>query len=106
MTLNRWIPYSLKERVLILRQTYNLDISHDTLWRFYRDRKVTHVTGKATYRRYINQKDNIDDKRKAFAKLLGNLIRAKKPIIYVDETTFNSWSLKKKSWASSDYEPL
>ena len=36
--------------------------------------------------------------RVEFAVLLGNFIARDYPIIYVDETTFNSWSTKSKSW--------
>jgi len=31
------------------------------------------------------------EKRQVFAKLLATLIDANKPLIYVDETTFNTW---------------
>ena len=33
---------------------------------------------------------------------MGNLARIKKPVIFQDETTFNSWSLKMKSWQHPD----
>ena len=42
------------------------------------------------------------EKRGVFAKLLASLVFANKPLIYVDETTFNTWMLKKKSWSKKD----
>ena len=33
---------------------------------------------------------------------MGNILRLKKPICMMDETTFNTWQLKAKSWSHPD----
>lgn len=42
-------------------------------------------------------------RRVEFAKMMGNLIQRATPIIYMDETTFNSFTIKKKSWSTREH---
>ena len=44
----------------------------------------------------------LDAKRRDFAVLLGNILLQKKPLIYIDETAFQTWSTKQKSWSVRD----
>ena len=45
-------------------------------------------------------KPRLQQERYAFARLLAKLIQEKKPIIFMDETTVNTWQIKTKSWSS------
>ena len=40
--------------------------------------------------------------REVFAKLIANLIELRRPIIYADETTYNTWQRKAKSWSTRE----
>lgn len=63
---------------------------------------VKYRTGKAVYRSETQRSDEVLRNRKVFAKLIGNLIVLRRPLIYVDETTYNTWQMKAKSWSSSE----
>ena len=47
---------------------------------------------------YIKKRDVIDNQRKEFSKILSKILNANEPIIYVDETTFNTWTRRTKTW--------
>ena len=47
---------------------------------------------------YIKKRDVIDNQRKEFSKILSKILNANEPIIYVDETTFNTWTRRAKTW--------
>lgn len=98
-TLELWSPYSLLERAQLVRNTWELDISHQTLWLFYRQNNVKFKTGISVYRKERTRSAEIRGKRIVFAQLLANLIRQGSPIIYTDETTYTTWMLKAKSWS-------
>ena len=54
------------------------------------------------YRAALAQEKRIEAKQQAFALELGNLIRHKFDLIYVDEASFNSYLHKEKTWAYVD----
>lgn len=54
----------------------------------------------------MQRSNQIKLERQKFAKIIANLISRRKPLIYVDETTFNSWSIKDKSWSISKEQVL
>ena len=37
--------------------------------------------------------------RKVFARLLANIVATDKPLIYMDESSFNSFMIQRRSWA-------
>ena len=47
---------------------------------------------------YIKKRAVIDNQRKEFSKILSKILNANEPIIYVDETTFNTWTRRTKTW--------
>jgi hypothetical protein len=59
----------------------------------------------SVYRQEMARTGELVEKRQVFAKLLATLVDANKPLIYVDETTFNTWQMKAKSWSKRD-QPL
>ena len=70
-----------------------------TLFKFYKAHGIRYRNGKAIYRAEAAKSVTIKKRRNVFSKLLATLVATHKPIIYCDETTFNSWMMKAKSWA-------
>ena len=48
---------------------------------------------------YQSKHTDLDDRRHKYALLLGEIIMKGKKIVYLDETTFNTWLRKTHSWA-------
>lgn len=99
-TLQAWSPFSLYERVEIIRRVLGIQTSYSTLRRFYKSNRITFQTAKQVYRNYLVQQPQLDVQRRQFAVILANLIKKKTPLIYQDETTCNSFMAKKKSWST------
>ena len=104
--LDTWKPLSIKERVATIERTWDVKMSHDTLWKFYVENRVAYRTGKAVFRAAMAQYPVLQRKRKAFSNLLANLILQDWPLVWMDETSFTSQSYKAKSWSSRDKPPL
>ena len=65
---------------------------------FYRANQVKFLRSKEVYKRALMRSEELDQARREFAELLGNIIAANKVVIYTDETTFTSRITKKKTW--------
>lgn len=52
---------------------------------------MTYRTGKAVYRSETQRSVEVNKNRRIFARLIGNLIESNRPLIYADETTYNTW---------------
>jgi len=78
----------------------NYKPSHFLLWEFYRANGIAWKTGKAIYRKEKSLEKTLQKERFVFARILAKLIEEKVPLIYMDETTFNTWQMKTKSWSS------
>ena len=72
------------------------------LSRFYKAHNIRYRRVKEVYSRALRLKDTLDRERQLFAAVLGNILAAKKVVIYTDETTFTSRICKKKSWQRAD----
>jgi hypothetical protein len=92
--LQTWNAYSLIERTKIIENLWGIQVSNNTLWKFYRQNNIKLRTGKAVYRAEMRRTAEIVNKRKIFAAILATLVHLGRPLIYVDETTFNTWQLK------------
>ena len=68
------------------------------LQRFYVANGVKYLRNKEVFTKALRNRRELDEERKGFALFIGNLLAAKRSLIYVDETTFISASCKKKSW--------
>ena len=51
---------------------------------------------------YKNNHKDLEDRRQKYAVLLAELIMKGKKIVYMDETTFNTWLRKTHSWSYKD----
>lgn len=98
-TLQQWAAFSLNERVEIIRRVFRVQISKTSLLRFYSMNGITYTAGKQVYRAYLLRQPHLEMEQRQFALLLGNLIKKKVPLIYMDESSCNSFSVKHKSWS-------
>ena len=98
-TLDAWKSNSLRERVKIIWSLHRVKVSYYSLQQFCKHHNVTYKSSKAVYRSYISNQPRLTTERKQFSLLLGNLIANKVPLIYQDETTCNSFIVRKKSWS-------
>ena len=98
-TLQEWLPHTLVERSRVLKRARGVVVSPTTLRRFYKANGLRYVTGRTVYRAAVTHSARLDRARVRFGTFLGNVLAAKKPLVYQDETTFNTWQLKAKSWA-------
>ena len=98
--LQLWAPYSLVERALLVHKVTNYKPSHFLLWEFYRANDIAWKTGKAIYRKEKSLEKTLQKERLVFSRIIAKLIEEKVPLIYMDETTFNTWQMKTKSWSS------
>ena len=98
--LQEWAPYSIKERVDMIERVWQFKMSTTQLAKLYRHHLIKYRAAKQVYRYSITNAARLERQRKEFAEVLGNLITRRSPLIYMDETTFTSWSIKKKSWST------
>ena len=98
--LQDWAPFTLKERSEIIKRIWNVTLSATHLRRFYVEHGIRFRQAKHVYKTSIIRQDYLDRERKKFAEVLGNLVLKGKPIVYIDETTFNTWMFKSKSRSS------
>ena len=86
--LQRWSPYTMRERVEIIHRTFDVSLCIQTLQRFYKKFGIAHRAAKVRYRYEQVESVLMAERRKAFAVLLGNLLDKKAPLLWLDETTF------------------
>ena len=96
--LQEWAPFGVRERALMIERLWQVRITFPVLQRFYAANKVDYKRNKEVFVKALKNRRELDEERKGFAIFLGNLLAAKKSLIYVDETTFISGTCKKKSW--------
>jgi hypothetical protein len=96
--LYEWSKYSLKERVNVLRDKFNIHISAPTLLSFYKRNGISYTKPEMFYGSELGRELQLKQEREAFALRLGKIIVSGQPLIYIDETSFNSWVKQKKVW--------
>ena len=95
-TLQAWAGYPLKWRLGQLKLHKGVDLSYPALLQFYKKHGITYrATG---YMKYSGFKVT-DQERWQYARMLKNVIDGDKALIYVDESSFNTWRRINKTWA-------
>jgi hypothetical protein len=87
---------------MLVEKVFQHKISHFLLWEFYKANGVEWKTGKAIYRKEQKEQKRLKQERFAFARLLSKLLDENVPIIFMDETTVNTWQMKTKSWSTKN----
>ena len=100
--LQEWGAFSMPERVDIIERVWDYETNVSFLSRFYKAHGIKYRRIKEVYSRALRLKDTLDRERQLFASVLGNIIAARKVVIYTDETTFTSRICKRKTWQHAD----
>ncbi len=101
-TLQSWAGKGLRERALLATNKFGVNVSVNSLWKFYHMNNVSFRNVQKVYRTSLIRKPQLEMEREQFALKLGHLIRNGAPVIYCDESSFNNWSLDNKSWSTSE----
>ena len=101
-TLAKWAQFTLAHRCAILRQHYNIDIEWWALRNFYVKHKIGLYATNYVYQQSLNANSN---ELRRFAVEIGDLVDKEKPVVYFDESSFNMWMRKNKTWMHPD-EPI
>ena len=98
--LQQWAPFSLADRIELIRRVWNVTMTAKTLSRFYHEHGVYYRAAKKVFElaRFFGPAK--DRERETFALLLVNAIVQRRPLVYVDETTFSRDTILRKSWAA------
>ena len=83
-----------------------MKISTTTLQRYYKENKVAYRSPKTVYKQAMQQRHHLDSERRQFAQIIATIIATNKPLIYIDETSFNPQMIKNKSWSTRDQPNL
>ena len=99
-TLQSWAAFTIAERIELIRRVWGdrVKCCGWTLRRFYNANGIKFRTAKKNYMIAIARRPQLIPVRKEFAQLLGNIIEKELPLIYVDETTFNTQTCQRRSW--------
>ena len=104
--LQEWGAFSMPERVQIIERVWDYPTNVSFLARFYKAHGIRYRRVKEVYSRALRLKDTLDRERQLFASVLGNILAARKVVIYMDETTFTSRIVKRKTWQRADQPNL
>ena len=67
---------------------------------FYRQNNIQYQVGIVVYQKAMTDRVSLQAERCRFARMLANLIeRRNDRILWVDETTFNAFTVRKRSWS-------
>ena len=64
--------------------------------------QITFGKPNKVYTSALMKSDSLALERRSYAAELANVLKNKLPIIYVDETTFNTWLRPSKVWQIAD----
>ena len=81
----------LRERAALLQQKFDFKVCIATLRKFFIANRVTFTKPQRIYRKAENLRTLLRYKRQVFAVQLCQVLSSGEDIIYVDETTFNTW---------------
>ena len=73
-TLQRWAPYSLKERTMLCHTQFGFRISYYSLRNLYVRNAIKYKATQWLYRVAIRNAPGLDEKRKEFAHILSRVI--------------------------------
>ena len=97
--LQVWASYSLMERVRIVQNVFKEYLTTTALRLFYRHHNIAYLSTNAM--KVIEMANNpaLEIERKSFAQIIASVIAANLPLVYIDETTANSFMCAAKTWS-------
>ena len=87
---------------MIIKRRFRLAISRWCLAQFYKRHNIRWRSTKHCYDSALRHHAELQPQRERFAELLSNVILARRPIIYCDESTVSNWDLQRKTWSSPE----
>ena len=84
--LQEWAAYSVCERVALIREKFDIEMSKNTLSRFYGANGVKYKSVKRKYRQELIKEDDLEIERRLFCVKLAEAVANNRPIIYFDES--------------------
>ena len=90
-TLTEMAYKGLKERSAVIKQVHGLDIPVTSLRNLYDRLGVTWTKPETVSANFVKKAKRVGEERKEFAFKLTQIIDADEPIVYADETSFNTW---------------
>jgi hypothetical protein len=85
---------SLRHRVAVIRERFHVPkFSHTFLRALYKKANVKYRRPKYQYRAKMEKSFEIIQKQHEFSKSLVKMLIVGKNVVYVDETSFNLWSI-------------
>ena len=90
------------ERVELIRQQFNVNVTYYKLRMFYLKNGVKFRNTQMVYRNHLTTKKEKDIERIDFIKRMLSFIMDNQPYIYFDEMALNSFMYKSKAWSFSD----
>lgn len=90
---------SAMQRYIYLKEHFNYTGCYYTILDFYKSQKIRLVKPQKTYAASIEADKMFESDRKLFARQIGTIKMNNKPLIYVDETTFNIQKYFRTVWS-------
>ena len=84
----------------MIKRDYDVEVSAQTLHRFYIENGIRYKANKAILRQTLNRLETIDILRAEFAIKLAKALRDGKKVGYMDESRLDNWSTKRMSWSA------
>ena len=97
--LQAWASYSLAERVRIVQSVFQEYLTAPSLRLFYIAHNIAYVSTNAMKVNELANNPALEMERKSFAKIIASVIAANLPLVYIDETTANSFMCSSKTWS-------
>ena len=83
----------------MVQELYNFPCSIDRLRKLYLDRHITYRFTSKSWKVSEEEEVVLNQERKVYAEILHGIKEEGKPLIYFDETSFDNWDVKTRSWA-------
>lgn len=94
--------FSLQRRCMFLKENYGCAVSPMHLLRAFKKLGLSYSRPQTVYLSYLKKRDQVQHERQQFARRLKELIDNNEPIIYLDESSFNTWHRASKVWQFGD----
>ena len=101
--LQMWATKTLAERVTLIKQDFNLDLSVFKLRKLYLSAGIKCRATQMVYRQHLLRRTELDVARWKFAKRFLEVVMNDEPFGFFDEMALHSFLTFKKAWAYSDF---
>jgi hypothetical protein len=86
----------------VIKDEKDIDVTSATLSRFYKQNRITYRVGFYRYWDTRSPEDTFTARLRFVIRLIRTLDSGRE-VIFLDETTFNKWSWRRRQWMSIDH---